>query len=152
LKSPESWFEDFGHGTLAKGRSQVKIDPSFAALVHTDAYHVFLTPEGECNALYVSGKTSAGFEVVESAGGRSNVGFSYRVVAKRKDIAAERLAVIEKPARPVEADLPKQSFPEASAWEPDFSEQRLARLRAGADIPAPQKPKAPHPGSLRVDK
>jgi hypothetical protein len=47
VESPDSWFEDFGHGSLAMGRAHVDIDPDFMALVHPDHYNVFLTPYGE---------------------------------------------------------------------------------------------------------
>jgi hypothetical protein len=43
---------------------------------------VFLTPQGDCNGLYVAQKSSAGFEVRELRGGRSSLTFDYRIVAK----------------------------------------------------------------------
>src|SRR6266511_4424676 len=36
--------------SLASGHASVKVDPSFAAVVHTDGYHVFLAPEGDSRA------------------------------------------------------------------------------------------------------
>jgi hypothetical protein len=96
-ESPESWFADYGAGTLVNGRADVKLDADFAALVHADTYHVFLTPEGDCNGLFVTGKTPAGFAVREMKGGTSDIPFSYRVVAKRKDIVGERLAKVAPP-------------------------------------------------------
>jgi hypothetical protein len=104
IESPESWFEDFGRAQLSQGHARVDLDGDFAVLVRTDDYHVFLTPEGDSNGLYVSGKREDGFEVREQQGGTSNVAFSYRVVAKRKDIEAERLQQAEAPLRP--EDLP----------------------------------------------
>ena len=41
--------------------------------------------------------TPEGFQVSEQQGGTSNVGFSYRVVAKRKDIAGPRFEKVESP-------------------------------------------------------
>ena len=65
VESPESWFEDFGREQLANGRAQVRLDPDFNALVHSDNYHVFLTPDGDTNGLYVSDRNPNGFEVRE---------------------------------------------------------------------------------------
>ncbi|MDQ6834015.1 MAG: hypothetical protein M3008_11500, partial [Chloroflexota bacterium] len=41
VESPECWVEDFGEGTLANGKAEVALDADFAALVHTNNYHVF---------------------------------------------------------------------------------------------------------------
>ncbi|HLH25508.1 MAG TPA: hypothetical protein VK066_23555 [Chloroflexota bacterium] len=109
VESPESWFEDFGRGQLANGQATIRLDRDFAALVRGDQYDVFLTLKGDCNGLYVSGQSPASFEVRELKGGTSNVAFSYRVVAKRKDIAGPRLekvdvaAAQERPAAPAAA-------------------------------------------------
>jgi hypothetical protein len=108
LESPESWFEDFGRAEVVDGRAEVKLDNEFAAMVRTDDYHVFLTPEGESQGLYVSARRPSGFEVREQQGGRSNLTFSYRVVAKRSDIEARRLQRLEAPAELAEV-LPPQS-------------------------------------------
>ena len=80
LECPESWFEDFGKSQLSKGTTHITIDPAFAAVVDPNEYHVFLTPYGDCNGLYVDGLTKTGFTVREQKGGTSNVGFSYRLV------------------------------------------------------------------------
>src|SRR5215813_4201897 len=45
-----------------------------------------LTPEGDCHGLYVRGKTAKSFEVRELQRGTHSIGFSYRIVGKRKDI------------------------------------------------------------------
>jgi hypothetical protein len=104
MESPEAWFEDFGRGRLVRGRTRVRLDPIFAAVVRTAGYHVFLTAEGESNGLYVRQRTASGFEVWERGGGRSGVGFSYRVVAKRKDIAGRRFEKVKLP-RPAVSGL-----------------------------------------------
>ena len=98
MESPESWFEDFGRTKLVRGKAKVKLESAFAAVVRTDDYHVFLTPEGETNGLHVSSRSRLGFEVREQRGGRSNARFSYRVVARRKDIKAPRLPKIVLPS------------------------------------------------------
>jgi hypothetical protein len=111
LESPESWFEDFGRAEVVDGRAEVELDNEFASMVHTDDYHVFLTPEGETQGLYVSARSPDGFEVREQQGGRSNLTFSYRIVAKRSDIEARRLEQIEAPS--TLADIrPRQTPPE----------------------------------------
>jgi len=92
-ESPENWFEDFGGGKLQNGSTTIQIDPLFAQTVNTNVpYHVFLTPDGDCNGLYVINKTPTSFEVRELQGGTSNISFSYRIVAKRKGYENLRLA------------------------------------------------------------
>jgi hypothetical protein len=84
VESPGNWFEDFGSGMLANGAAVVNLDPTFAQTVNTKTeYHVFITPKGESEGLYVVNKTAAGFEVREGHGGRSNIGFDYRIVGRR---------------------------------------------------------------------
>jgi hypothetical protein len=97
VESPESWFEDFGSGQLSNGTATVQIEPGFAGVSKTDAYRVFLTAEGETNGLHVTNKTPSSFVVREGHGGTSNVSFSYRVVAKRKDIEGTRLEHVDEP-------------------------------------------------------
>ena len=65
VESPENRFEDFGRGKLSGGRAAIELEADFAKLVKTGDYHVFLTPEGDCNGLYVHRKTAGGFEVRE---------------------------------------------------------------------------------------
>lgn len=108
VESPESWFEDFGAGQLVAGRAVVALDRDFAALVDAAAYHVFVTPYGETKGLFVTARTPVGFIVQEVAGGVSGAAFTYRVVAKRGDIPAPRLAPVDLP--PVQP-LPAVSKP-----------------------------------------
>jgi len=92
VASPENWFEDFGSGQLSDGSAQIALEPAFASTVNTgEAYHVFLTPNGDSKGLYVAGKTAAGFEVREQGGGTSNISFDYRLVAKRRGYESVRL-------------------------------------------------------------
>jgi hypothetical protein len=84
VESPENWFEDFGSATLSNGVATVALDATFAQTVNTGVeYHVFLTPNGESEGLYVAQKSASSFEVREAHGGRSNISFDYRIVAKR---------------------------------------------------------------------
>ena len=97
VESPESWFEDFGEGKLVAGKAEVALDPGFASVVRGD-YHVFLTPLGDSNGLFVARRDAKGFEVREQKGGGSTLAFSYRVVARRKDIEGARFAKVAPPA------------------------------------------------------
>src|SRR4030066_176913 len=91
-ESPENWFEDFGTAQLVNGQATVNIDPLYAQTVNTAVtYYVFLTPEGDCQGLFVTGKTPACFEVRELQNGKSNLSVSYRIVAKRKGYENVRL-------------------------------------------------------------
>jgi trimeric autotransporter adhesin len=92
VESPENWFEDFGSGELQNGVAWVPLEASFSQAVNaTVNYHVFLTPNGDSNGLYVARKTAAGFEIREHGGGTSNVAFDYRIVARRRGYEAIRM-------------------------------------------------------------
>jgi len=92
VESPQNWFEDFGSGRLESGVGRIALDSTFAETIDAASdYHVFLTPEGECRGLYISNKSATGFEVHEVGGGRSNVAFSYRIVALRRGYENARL-------------------------------------------------------------
>jgi hypothetical protein len=96
VESSENWFEDFGAAKLKDGAAVVAIDPVYAETVNTEIdYHVFLTPRGECEGLYVVNQTGGFFEVRELKGGKSNIPFSYRIVAKRKGYEELRLAKVK---------------------------------------------------------
>ncbi len=98
VEATEAWFEDFGEGTLAGGTVTVALDGDFAAVVDTSTLYVFLTPHVAGNALAVTARSATGFTVTEGNGGKSSGGFTYRVVAKRKDVASPRLAKITLPS------------------------------------------------------
>ena len=55
-------------------------------------YHVFLTPNGDSNGLYVAAKSTTSFEIREQGGGTSNIAFDYRIVARRRGYENIRLA------------------------------------------------------------
>jgi hypothetical protein len=93
MQSPENWFEDAGSGLLSNGSARIGLDPTFAQTVNAGVeYHVFLTPKGDSEGLYVSNETSRGFEVHEQRGGHSNIAFDYRIMAKRVGYEQVRLA------------------------------------------------------------
>ncbi len=92
VQSAENWIDDYGSGALVNGVATIDLEPQFARTVTTDAgYHVFLTPNGDCEGLYVTRKGVSSFEVHELKGGKSNVQFDYRIVAHRKGFEAARL-------------------------------------------------------------
>jgi hypothetical protein len=103
MESPECWFEDFGSARLSRGSASVRIDPEFAQTIHTGEYHVFVQAEGDCRGLSVRDKTPAGFVVQELGGGTSSASFAYRIVGRRKDVAAPRLNRVTPPDARAEA-------------------------------------------------
>jgi hypothetical protein len=103
VQSSENWLEDYGSETLKNGIATVKLDVAFLDAANTGvAYHVFLTPKGDANTLYVTNETASGFEVRESGKGKSNIAFDYRIVAKRRGHEGERLVDV---TGKLEADL-----------------------------------------------
>jgi len=92
MQASENWLEDFGSGKLQNGVAMIRLEPTFADAANTDVeYHVFLTPRGDAQALYISDESANGFEVRESGNGTHSVAFDYRIVAKRRGHEMERL-------------------------------------------------------------
>jgi len=110
IESPECWFEDFGEASLKKGVAIVKLDREFAALVKTGRYHVFLSSYDSVQ-LYVSKRSREGFEIraLPNATGKlpQRARCAYRIVARRKDVKAPRLAKVKIPARRKRPPFPK---------------------------------------------
>jgi hypothetical protein len=112
IESPESWLEDFGVGQLVDGQAQVQLEAGFAAVVNSDSYHVFITEYEDHNALYVVNRTNTGFGVRAKTSNTARGAFSYRIVAKRKDIEGPRLERVRiptdklKPTKPQFTKLP----------------------------------------------
>ena len=87
-EAPEILFEDHGQGKLVNGEARIELDPIFTHNIVVNEKHplrVYVQLEGDCNGVYVSNKSLKGFSVKELLKGRSNVSFSYQVVANRKD-------------------------------------------------------------------
>jgi hypothetical protein len=96
VESPKVTVEDWGIAELKDGKAFVGFSEEFVALMSDKTeYAVFLTPEGECNGLYVSKKEFYGFEVKELGNGKSNIRFSWQVKAIR--IGDEETPVLEEP-------------------------------------------------------
>lgn len=87
-EAPENLFQDYGQGKLQNGQAHIEIDPIFAKNIVVNEHHplrVFVQLEGDCNGVFVENKTANGFDIKELSGGKSNVSFSYTVVANRAD-------------------------------------------------------------------
>lgn len=87
-ESPEITFTDSGVGKLINGRAEIKIDPILSKNIFVDEKHplkVFIQLEGDCNGVYVTEKSANGFVVKELQAGRSNVSFSWQLIANRAD-------------------------------------------------------------------
>ena len=86
--SPEILSSDYGSGQLNSGFCHIELDPVFSNIIYSDNSNpikVFIQLEGDCLGVYVTNKTSNGFDVKELQGGKSNVPFSWSVVANRAD-------------------------------------------------------------------
>jgi hypothetical protein len=89
-------MEDFGEAQLVNGTVAVRIDPAFAnAIDQSRGYLVFVTPDGDTKGLYVAQRSPSGFIIRESQGGRSDVQFSYRIVAKPFGKDEPRLPIVQ---------------------------------------------------------
>jgi hypothetical protein len=129
MEAPESWFEDFGEAELVHGKAAVRLDPDFAHSVDTSRYHVFVSSYGEAEGLHVARRHSAGFEVSgKSAAPRTP--FSYRVVARRKDVAQERMPKVKLPKPPAVDQAAPQAAAYARAGGP-----RLTQFLDGLPVP-----------------
>ena len=150
VESPENWFEDFGSSELRGGEAWVPLDVSFAEATNaTVTYHVFLTPNGDSNGLYVARKSATGFEVREHGGGNSNVAFDYRIVVRRRGYEAVRMAEVQHDVKM--ADASRQHLAEfVSSGVP----KKVAAIKAPqiatpptirAVPPRPSVPEVPRP-------
>ncbi|MHB8648360.1 MAG: hypothetical protein ACYDAR_21475, partial [Thermomicrobiales bacterium] len=140
---PESWFEDFGEGRLTQGRAEVRLDPDFAAVVETSGYHVFLTPHSvESEALAVTERRADAFVVMERNKGAGDGTFSWRLVARRKDVTAERLATVQLMTPTVLPTLPDRdaAIPTRhAAFEPRALPERMQPPKPRTPLPRPQR-------------
>ena len=147
VESPENWFEDFGSAELKSGVAWVPFDASFAEATNAAVtYHVFLTPNGDSNGLYVARKTATGFEVREHGGGGSNVAFDYRIVVRRRGYEAIRMAEVQHDVKI--ADASRQHLAEfVSSGTP----KKVAAVKAPQIVtppairPVAQRPNVPQP-------
>ena len=90
MENPESYFEDFGSGTVGGGsRQRAPMSPDFAALVDVNTAMIFLTEYGDLGGLTCRATREARSRLGRIDGGNGT--FIYRIVAKRKDVQAPRL-------------------------------------------------------------
>jgi hypothetical protein len=127
VESPKVTVEDWGIAELKNGKAFVGFSEEFVALMSDKAeYAVFLTPEGECNGLYVSKKEFYGFEVKELGNGKSNIRFSWHVKAIR--IGDEETPVLEEPA-PTEPEKREEWTAKRRESAQKKEEDRLNRMK-----------------------
>lgn len=94
-------IDDIGEGQLLQGKAFVPLSADFASVIDGRAqYLVFITPQGQCNGLYVTQKGPSGFWVREIGAGMSAVAFDYRVVAKPLGGTGKRLPSMSDGPRP----------------------------------------------------
>lgn len=97
-ESPRPLLSDSGVAYLVNGEATIDLDPQYLAQVTIDEntpLNIQLTPEGECNGLYISSKTSSGFTVRELARGRSNLLFHWRVEGAKKGVQGKYFTLDE---------------------------------------------------------
>jgi hypothetical protein len=127
VESPKVTVEDWGIAQLKNGKAFVGFSEEFVALISDKAeYAVFLTPEGECNGLYVSKKEFYGFEVKELNNGKSNIHFSWHAKAIR--IGDEETQVLEEPT-PTEPEKRKEWEAKRRESAQKKEEDRLNRMK-----------------------
>jgi hypothetical protein len=87
-ESPENLYIDYGVAVLKDGYAYVQIDPILQKNIIVNDSHpikIFIQPEGDCQGVYVKNKSINSFEVVELNQGKSNIPFSYQIVATMGD-------------------------------------------------------------------
>lgn len=88
-------MEDVGQARLINGQALVRMDSTFASAIDRSGnYLVFLTPEGDCNGLFIAGKFPSAFTVRELRGGHSSLTFDYRIVGKPYGSEEARLPLV----------------------------------------------------------
>lgn len=117
-ETPEILFEDFGTGKLTNGTAKIVLDPLLSNHIYVSEKHplkVFIQLEGDCNGVFVTLKSKEGFTVKELKDGKSNVSFSWNIVANRADTLDKKGGVASKhvdirfPIGPKRLEQDKQS-------------------------------------------
>jgi len=141
-EAAELYFTDYGEGKLSAGRAHIELDPVFLQTVTIDSRHslkAFIQVEGDCQGVYVKGKTETGFDVVELGGGTSYAAFTYRVVCKRKYYEDERLAT-EKEDIQYNSSMLQTAWPEViTGTNDEQAEMKKHRERALRSMPESKK-------------
>ena len=98
-ESPEITFTDSGVGKLENGSCKIEIDKVLSRNIFVDEKHplkVFIQLEGDCNGVFVTEKTKESFTVKELQNGKSNVSFSWQLIANRADTISDDGTIISK--------------------------------------------------------
>ncbi|MEO5673332.1 MAG: hypothetical protein ABIQ74_01675 [Chitinophagales bacterium] len=157
MESPEFLFSDYGEGQLVNGFTHITLDPIISKNISVTSHNplrVFVQLEGNCKGVYVTNKSSDGFDVVELDGGNSNTPFQYQVICNVKDVQMDNgklnhLADIRfKPANSntLVSDLPAQSARSIQGSEaiiPAETNQRSYLQPEGNLKNSPASPTAP---------
>jgi hypothetical protein len=101
-EAPEVLFQDYGAAQLVNGRVHVTIDPLLARNIYVSTdkpLKVFIQLEGDCKGVYVTNKTTSGFDVIELQHGTSNTPFTYQLIANRADVKDQNGRVVSSFAR-----------------------------------------------------
>jgi hypothetical protein len=123
-------MEDFGEAQLVGGRADIPLEHTFASTMDPNrSYLVFVTPEGDCNGLYVTGKSAAGFVVRELKGGHSTLAFQYRIVAHPYGDTSARLPFASKLAPAVPVVQARYSAPQVPASLSKLTMPRFLKFR-----------------------
>jgi len=154
VESPENWFEDFGSAELKSGAAWVPLDASFAEATNAAVtYHVFLTPNGDSNGLYVARKTATGFEVREHGGGDSNVAFDYRIVVRRRGFESVRMAEVQHDVKTADASRQHLAqFVTSGIPNKAATIKPPRNIQAPTIRPVPPRPTVPPTPKLNVPK
>jgi hypothetical protein len=96
MESAENWFEDFGSSKLEAGKAMVKIDPTFTQTVNQHRLSSAPDPDGRLSRSLCHLPGENLLEVRELNEDKSDISFSYCIVAKRRVFENQRLARISK--------------------------------------------------------
>lgn len=97
-ESARPLLSDSGTAYMVNGEATIELDPQYLAQVtinEDSPINIQLTPEGECNGLYIGSKTTSSFTVRELGRGRSNVIVHWRVEAAKKGTSGKYITLEE---------------------------------------------------------
>ncbi len=85
ITSPHNEIQTSGQGRMQNGKAIIKFDPEFSELLSDNHnMRVIVTPQEQCNGLFVAHKSSKGFIVEELLNGKSDAAFDWIAIARRK--------------------------------------------------------------------
>ena len=143
---PEAWIEDAGEVELVDGVAEVAIDERLAAIADVQGYQVFLSPYAPVRA-YVARRNAGSFEI-RLAGKKKPkkpVACGWRLLARRRDVTAERFAAYDPVAAPAAKGEPaplERLHLDHPVVEPH---PRFAAPKVAAAAAPPEYPPMPQP-------